>query len=163
MKRIHSVVTLGLTLVAAGALVHCGTTEEDDVGYPSTGYYPDASAYDGGTSTHTDGAAADGPSSCLSIDYSQARSCVVVLDAGPDADVDAGDAGSRSNTKACKTSFDCAGICCSCPAKDAGADAAPAEAGPTDTFTAYACACGVCQVDPSMCAKMAAGDPTLCP
>jgi hypothetical protein len=159
MKRTHSVATLGLALVAAGALVHCGSNAEDDIAYPSTGYYPDASAYDGGTSSK-DGAT-DGSTACVSIDYSQARSCAVPVDAG--ADADAGDAGSRSNAKACRTSFDCAGICCSCPAKDAGADAAPADAGPTETFTAYACACGVCQVDQGMCAKMAAGDPTLCP
>ncbi|MDB4992729.1 MAG: hypothetical protein JWM74_161 [Myxococcaceae bacterium] len=160
MKRIHSALTLGLALVSAGALVHCGYN--DDIGYESVGgYAPDASAYDGGTSTQKDGAASDGASSCVSIDYSQARSCVVPVDAGPDANVDAGDAGSRSNAKACKTSFDCAGICCSCPAKDAGADAG--DAGPTETFTAYACACGACQIDPSMCVKMAAGDPTLCP
>ena len=160
MKRIHSALTLGLALVAASALVHCGTSE-DDIGFAGGGYYPDASAYDGGTSTQRDAAASDGPNGCLSIDYSQARSCAVPVDAG--ADADAGDAGTRSNSKACKTSFDCAGICCSCPAKDAGADAAPADAATAETFTAYACACGVCQVDQGMCAKMAAGDPTLCP
>jgi hypothetical protein len=164
MKRIHLVAPLGVVLASASAFVHC-VDSYDDTSMPGYGgTYVDASAFDGGSTTQKDG----GGGACVSIDYSQARSCDARLrDAGPDARPadagDAGDGGGRSNTLACRTSFDCAGVCCSCPPRDAGADAAPAaDAGDSGAFTAYACACGVCQVDPGMCSRMLAGDPTLC-
>jgi hypothetical protein len=129
----------------------------------SDGPMPDAEAYDGGTFALID-SATDAATSCVT-DYSQARSCNAVLDAG-----DAGDAADRSNAGACKTSFDCPGTCCSCPVRDAGGNA---EAGAADAgrvgFMAYACVCGTCQIDPptsgssALCAQMLAGDPTLCP
>lgn len=169
-----ALVLVGVSLVTAS----CDDSNDMFSGSGSagggSGYTVDASA---------EGGSAEGGGACAKADYAFSRSCADDVDAGSDAGAiadggaDGGGGVPRSNTKPCTTSFDCAGVCCACPphgagsdagdagnaSDDAGGDDASAAPGPGASFRAYACVCGVCSTDPSMCARMLAGDPTLCP
>jgi len=125
----------------------CSSSESVSFGMGggSTGTNYDASAT---RDQNVPEARTDTGGSCSKADYSFLRTCD--SDAGP------------SNPISCTTSFDCAGTCCACPAHT---DAGSADAGEVTSggYRVFGCECGRCVTDTNLCARMLAGDPTLCP